>query len=70
MGANTDGFVRGILQTVLRHVPDFDPAAIEARPSPKGNYLSPTCIFRAQSQTQVDALYRELTVHPLVKLVL
>ena len=40
------------------------------RPSSKGNYLSVTCTFRAVSQRQVDSLYRELTAHPMVKVVL
>jgi putative lipoic acid-binding regulatory protein len=70
MGARTDGFTRAILETVLRHAPDLDPAALETRASGKGNYLSITCTFRARSQQQVDALYRELSAHPLVKVVL
>lgn len=70
MGANVDGFAQEILDTVLRHAPDFDPAAMQMRTSAKGNYLSLTCTFRAHSQAQVDALYRELTAHPLVKVVL
>lgn len=70
MGARADGFTRAILETVLRHAPDFDPAALETRASAKGNYLSITCTFRARSQQQVDALYRELSAHPLVKVVL
>ncbi len=70
MGANADGFAQEILETVLRHAPDFDPAAVQMRTSGKGNYLSLTCTFRAHSQAQVDALYRELTAHPLVKVVL
>ena len=40
------------------------------RPSSKGNYLAVTCTFRALSQAQVDAMYRELTAHPMVKVVL
>ena len=70
MGANADGFAQDILETVLRHAPDFDPAAIQTRASARGNYLSLTCTFRAQSQAQLDALYRDLTAHPLVKVVL
>ena len=58
------------MEVVLRHAPDFDAAAIEMRPSSKGNYLAVTCTFRAISQLQVDNLYRELTSHPMVKVVL
>jgi putative lipoic acid-binding regulatory protein len=70
MGARVDGFAQAVIEVVLRHAPDFDPAGAEMRPSSKGNYLAVTCTFRAVSQVQVDALYRELTSHPMVKVVL
>ncbi len=70
MGARVDGFAQAVLEVVLRHAPDFDAATMEMRPSSKGNYLSVTCTFRAVSQLQVDTLYRELTAHPMVKVVL
>ncbi len=70
MGARVDGFAQAVLEVVLRHAPDFNPETMEMRPSSKGNYLSITCTFRAVSQTQVDALYLELTAHPMVKVVL
>lgn len=70
MGARVDGFAQAVLEVVVRHAPDFDPALMEMRPSSKGNYLAITCTFRAVSQVQVDALYIELTSHPMVKVVL
>jgi len=70
MGACVDGFASAISEVMLRHAPDFDPASMQTRTSGKGNYLSLTCTFRAHSQAQVDALYRELTAHPLVKVAL
>ena len=70
MGARVDGFAQAVIEVVLRHAPDFDPAGAEMRPSSKGNYLGVTCTFRALSQAQVDAMYRELTAHPMVKVVL
>ena len=70
MGAAVDGFAQAIVDVVLRHAPDYDPASIEIRLSKGGNYLSLTCTVRATSQAQLDALYRELTSHPLVKIVL
>ncbi len=70
MGARVDGFAQAVLEVVVRHAPGFDGATMEMRPSSKGNYLSVTCTFRAESQGQVDAMYRELTAHPLVKVVL
>ena len=70
MGARVDGFAQAVIAVVLRHAPDFDPAGAEMRPSSKGNYLAVTCTFRAVSQLQVDTMYRELTSHPMVKVVL
>ncbi|WP_310449317.1 DUF493 domain-containing protein [Sulfuritalea sp.] len=70
MGANDAGFAQAIAAVVLRHAPDFDVATMEMRASKAGNYLSLTCTVRAVSQAQLDALYRELTAHPAVKVVL
>ena len=70
MGARVDDFAQTVAQVVSRHAPEFDAATMEMRLSAKGNYLSLTCTVRATSQAQLDALYRELTAHPLVKVVL
>ncbi len=70
MGATRDDFAQAIVAVVLKHAPDFDPASVTMRPSKAGNYLSLTCTIRATSKAQLDALYRELTAHPWVKIVL
>jgi len=70
MGAADAGFAQAVAAVVVKHAPDFDPASMEMRPSKAGNYLSLTCTVRAVSQSQLDALYRELTAHPAVKVVL
>ena len=70
MGAAADGFAQAVLEVVLRHAPDFDGATMTVRPSKAGNYLALTCTVRATSKAQLDALYLELTGHPMVKVVL
>ena len=70
MGQRSDDFAQLMLDIVLRHAPDFDPATVEMRPSSKGSYLGLTVTIRAVSREQLDALYRELTAHPLAKYVL
>ena len=70
MGARVDGFAQAVIEVVLRHAPDFDAAAMEMRPSARGNYISFTCTIRAVSRAQLDALYQALSGHPLVKVVL
>lgn len=70
MGARVDEFAQVVVEVVVRHAPDFDASTVEMRPSSKGNYLSLTCTVNATSQRQLDDLYRELSGHPLVKVVL
>ncbi|MBP6095809.1 MAG: DUF493 domain-containing protein [Methyloversatilis sp.] len=70
MGARQDDFAQEVVTVVLRHAPDFDPASLEMRPSSGGRYISFTATIRATSREQLDALYRELSSHPMVKVVL
>lgn len=70
MGKAEDGFAQAVAAVVLKHAPDFDVAKMEMRPSKAGNYLSLTCTIRATSKPQLDSLYRELSGHPMVKVVL
>lgn len=70
MGKRVDGFADAIAQLVLQHAPDFDVGTMELRASSKGNYLGLTVTIRATSREQLDALYRALTAHPMVSVVL
>jgi uncharacterized protein len=70
MGRREEGFAQEVVKVVLAHAPDFDPASVEMRPSSAGNYLSVTVTIEARSREQLDALYRALTGHPKVMMVL
>ena len=70
MGRKAPGFAQAVTEIVRRHAPDFDPASVEMRPSRQGRYLSVTCVVRAASREQLDALYRDLCDHPSVVMVL
>ena len=70
MGRREDGFAQLVADIVMRHAPDFDPATIEMRSSKQGRYLSLTVTINAQSREQLDALYKELSGHPMVIMVL
>ena len=70
MGAHVPGFLEAIVQVAQRFDPEFDAASVEQRPSKAGNYLGLTITITATSREQLDAIYRELTSHPSVKLVL
>lgn len=70
MGLSSDALAQTVLAIVQRHAPDFDGTTMEMRASTGGKYVSLTCTITATSKPQLDALYRELSGHPLVKVVL
>ena len=70
MGAQVEGFVEAIAHVARQFDPDFDAATIEQRPSKGGNYLGLTLTITATSRAQLDELYRTLSTHPMVKVVL
>lgn len=70
MGPNVEGFAAAIVQVAQQFDPDFDAATLEQRPSKGGNYLGLTITITATSREQLDELYRTLSTHPMVKVVL
>jgi putative lipoic acid-binding regulatory protein len=70
MGANVNGFVHAMTQIAERFDPGFDASSIELRNSSGGHYLGITLTINATSREQLDEIYRTLTSHPMVKVVL
>jgi len=70
MGAKVDGFVHAITRIAEQFDPGFDATTIELRDSKAGNYLGITVTVTATSREQLDELYRTLSTHPMVKMVL
>lgn len=70
MGARADGFVHAITHLAREFDPSFDASTVELRESKGGNYLGVTITVTATSREQLDNLYRALTSHPMVKVVL
>jgi uncharacterized protein len=70
MGARVEGFTEAIVSVVRQFDPAFDASTIESRPSKGGNYLGLTITITATSRGQLDELYRTLSTHPMVKIVL
>ena len=70
MGASHDGFVHAVVQVAQQFDPSFNAASVELRPSKGGKYLGVTLPITATSREQLDNLYRALTSHPMVKIVL
>jgi putative lipoic acid-binding regulatory protein len=70
MGANAPGFEQAMIDIAMRFDPAYDRASLQVRPSSGGKYLGLTLEITATSREQLDALYRALSSHPLVKVVL
>jgi uncharacterized protein len=70
MGINAEGFPEAMARIAMQFDPAFDAATVEQRPSKGGNYLSLTLTITATSREQLDELYRTLSTHPMVKVVL
>jgi putative lipoic acid-binding regulatory protein len=70
MGLNRPDFVPTMIAVFTKHAPDFDPATIVTRESREAKYLSLTMSILATGREQLDALYRELSDHPMVTMAL
>lgn len=70
MGAHVAGFAEAVIAVAQRFDPGFDASTVERRASRGGNYLGLTITVTATSREQLDELYRTLSTHPLVKVVL
>ena len=70
LGPKVDGFVHAVSTVARAFDADFDAAAIELRESSGGKYLGITITITATSREQLDELYRTLSTHPMVKVVL
>lgn len=70
MGEQHPEFEQHILAAIQTHAPDTEAHHITTRPSSKGNYVGATVKVNVVNQEQLDNIYRELTAHPMVKVVL
>lgn len=70
MGTNVDGFVHAITTIAKQFDPAYDASTVEIRPSSGNKYLGVTITVTATSREQLDELYRTLSAHPMVKVVL
>ncbi len=70
MGLRVDGLVHAITHIAHQFDPTFDATTVELRESKGGKYLGVTITVTATSREQLDELYRTLSTHPMVKVVL
>lgn len=70
MGKAHPDFTETVVSVVRQFDASFDATRVEIRPSSGGNYTGLTVTVRAHSREQLDEIYRALTGHPMVKVVL
>ncbi|QNP47082.1 YbeD family protein [Diaphorobacter aerolatus] len=70
MGLNVDGFVNAVTTVAREFDPTYDASTVELRNSKGDKYMGVTITVTATSREQLDNLYRALTSHPMVKIVL
>ncbi|GAB4217587.1 MAG: YbeD family protein [Rhodoferax sp.] len=71
MGEQGEALLADVVAMACAADPHFDrEASVRVRLSAGGRYQGITLTVQATSQAQLDALYRQLTAHPRVKLVL
>ena len=63
MGRESDEFHQLARQLVEKHTGPLAEDAVASSLSRKGNFVSVTVTVNAQSQQQLDDIYRELTAH-------
>lgn len=70
MGRAEPGFDALVVELVRRHCPDLREGAVKVRPSKGGKWVSVTVTMRAESKSQLDAIYHDLTAHEKVVMAL
>ena len=70
MGANYDDFENLVVEIIQKHATISVDEVVTSRLSRNGRYISVTVHINAESQEQLDAIYRELSAHERVLLML
>lgn len=70
MGEAHQDFCAEVAKTIQSLNPDFDPSQMQMRTSSGGKYTSLSCSVYVETKSQLDDIYRALTSHAMVKVVL
>lgn len=70
MGVNSDDFESLVLEIIQKHVSISADEMVTSRLSRNGRFLSVTVHINADSQEQLDSIYRELSAHEKVLMML
>lgn len=70
MGEIHDEFTSTVIEIIKQKNGKFDPSTIEMKGSSEGRYISLTCFVYVTSKPELDDIYRSLSSHPMIKIVL
>ena len=70
MGLNADGFEQAMVAVARQFDTGFDAITVERRLSQGGKYIGLTLTVHVTGREPLDELYRTLSSHPMVKVVL
>jgi putative lipoic acid-binding regulatory protein len=70
MGANQDDFKSLVVEIIRKHASTAEEQVVISRLSRNGRFISITVYINADSQEQLDAIYRELSAHEKVLMML
>lgn len=70
MGEVHDEFSSTVIKIIKQKNQKFDPSTIEMKGSSEGRYISLTCFVYVTSKPELDDIYRSLSSHPMIKVVL
>lgn len=70
MGKLTASFQDEITAILYKHHPDLNHKKVRTNTSKNGNFLAISVTVNAVDQASLDALYRDLSQHPDIKMVL
>lgn len=70
MGANQDDFERLVVEIIRKHASVVEEELVVSRLSRNGRFISVTVHINAESQAQLDDIYRELSAHERVLMML
>jgi len=69
MGRDTPEFKNTVIELIRVHAEFDQQTNVKIQPSNKGNFISVTVTFTAESQDQLDNIYQSLHDHDLVLMV-
>jgi putative lipoic acid-binding regulatory protein len=69
LGRDEPDFKNTVIELITVHAEFDQQADVKIQPSNKGNFISVTVTFRAESQDQLDKIYQSLHDHELVLMV-